>query len=1174
MKLVQSPPGRGRRRRAVLVGAVVAGLASTGVLVTTGPAVAEPRAEIGTASPAAAYVAGFATPATEFKPKTRVWWACGNITTAEIQTQLQYVEDAGFSGVEIICFSSLPQFGWGSDAMNARMQDALDIAEDLGLTVDWTVSGSWPLNVPGVGADDTAAAKEMVQGRAIVAAGQSFAGPVPEPAAAPAADVTEKQLIAVQAVRCETDCTEDGTVALVPGSLVDLTDQVDGGNLAWTAPAEGTWALVSSWQRGTGQVSVVRGFNNVTPGVVTDHFSRAGVDAGIDYWNTDVLTPAMRAGLRATGGDIFEDSLELDSRFHWTPELLDEFQERRGYDLRPYLPILVIPDIHRQYAGTPISNPATYAMSPAEDVRVRRDYYDTLTELYRENHMQPLREFAHGLGMNYRAQAYGTTTDFSALSLDMDVVEGEGLAESLTASPLNRVDEYYRNQTASVSLTDKTIMSSECCAIGNSAYAVPWEDQIARFNGAYVGGVNQIVLHGVAQQNANGQKWPGYSPFTSQGGNGFSDAHGPRMPSWGDVPKITEWMSRMQYALRSGQEKVDVAVFRDIVSHGHADVTSLSADGYTYEYVSPAHLALDSVFVRDGVLAPDAAGYRALVVAEQDTLRVDSARRILTYAEAGLPVVIVGDLPATTPGRDGKDADLQAVLDDLVSQPSVARVAEQSGLADALAELGADPAAVPATGSKIMTAHRSVAAGDLYLAWNPTKAPVERVFTFEGTGTPAALDAWTGTVEPVAAYRQVAGGIQVKVSLKPGESMLYGIGTFTKALPVHVDELLDGVTATGDGDLSIDGAGPGTYAARLSNGREVSGDIARVANPVDLSTWDLTVEDWHRDAALDLERTTSTHQLDGLKPWSQLPGLEDSSGIGTYRTTVNLPQTWTGGRTARLDLGTVTDTFDVTINGRHVDDIDQTTATADVTDYLQRGENTIEVRVATMLRNRLRVTAGFPAQATQARQDYGLIGPVTLQPYGRVKLWSATDGVPTATAAPRVTGTAEFGRTLRATAGTWNQTGLTYAYRWLRDGQAIAGQNTAALVLRRADIGKRITVRVTATAGAATGTATAAPSATVRKAAARVTLVAKKHVKNGTKATVRIRVTSPSAKATGRVVLTLNGRKVRTLSTRGTGSSVVKVRIPQRGANTLRAVFTGSDTVRRAASTRVVVRVR
>lgn len=1163
-----------QRARVAVAGSLAAATVVAGLAVAVTDVGFAPASDAA-APAAAAFASDFADPPVAYQPKTRVWWGCGNISTADIQSQFQSIKDGGFSGVEIICFSSAPQYGWGSATLNARMQDALTIGEDLGLTVDWTVSGSWPLNVPGVGADDAASAKEMVQGTAVVNAGQTFNAAVPEPNVAPTSGVTQKELLAVQAVQCQTDCTGSAPVGLVPGTLVDLTSQVSGGNLTWTAPNAGTWLLMSSWQRGTGQLSVVYGNNNVSPGVVVDHFSRAGADAGIDYWNDHVLTPQMRASLQAVGGDIFEDSLELDSNFHWTPGFLDEFEERRGYDLRPYLPVLVVNDIHQQYSPVQVTDPARYSLSPAEDRRVRRDYYQTLTDLYRENHMDPLRDFAASLGMEYRAQAYGTTTDFSALSLDMDIVEGEGLADSLAASPLNRVDEYYRTQTASVNLTDKTVMSSECCAIGNSAYAVPWEDQIARFNGAYVGGVNQIVLHGVAQQTNGGQKWPGWSPFTSQGGNGYSEAQGPRMPSWGDVSKVTDWMGRMQYALRSGQEKVDVAVFRDVMGHGHPGVSELSADGYTYEYLSPAHLQLDSATVKDGVLAPDTAAYQSLVIAEQDTMSLDSAQRILAYAQAGLPVVIVGDLPSNTPGRDGNDAALATTLTSLVAKPSVERVTDVSGLAAALDDLGADPAVTPATPSKLMTAHHAVADGDLYLAWNPTASTINRVVTLDGTGAPAALDAWTGDIRPVGAYRRVDGDhVQIKVSLKPGESALYGIGTFTTAPAVHVDELIDGVTTTADGTILVAGTETGTYTAKLSNGQEVSADITQVGAAKNLTGWDLDVEDWHRNAALDLEKTQSSYQLGQLKPWSQIPGLEDTSGIGTYRTTVNLPQTWTGGRHAMLDLGTVTDTFDVTINGRHVDGIDQTLGSFDASDYLQRGENTIEVRVATQLRNRLRVTAGFPNQATQARQDYGLIGPVTLQPYGQVQIWSKTPEAVTATAAPTVTGQAQYGRALQATAGTWSTADLTYAYQWLRNGQAIPGQTAATLKLDKADVGARISVRVSATSASGTGTSTSTATPRVAKAGAAVSISVRKRAKKGQAVAVRIRVSSPTAVANGRMVLRLNGKAVRTINVKPSATQSVKVALKKRGVSKLRVFYAGTPSLQAARSRTAVVRVR
>jgi hypothetical protein len=75
----------------------------------------------------------------------------------------------------------------------------------------------------------------------------------------------------------------------------------------------------------------------------------------------------------------------------------------------------------------------------------------------------------------------------------------------------------------------------------------------------------------------------------------------------------------------------------------------------------------------------------------------------------------------------------------------------------------------------------------------------------------------------------------------------------------------------------------------------------------------------------------------------------------------------------------------VSVNGGEPLAVDPAIPVVDVGPALVAGANTIEVEVATMLLNRLRVTnpAVFGAGA---RQRYGLIGPVWLVPYGQMRI--------------------------------------------------------------------------------------------------------------------------------------------------------------------------------------------
>ncbi|MDD9375103.1 hypothetical protein M8Z33_00105 [Streptomyces sp. ZAF1911] len=80
---------------------------------------------------------------------------------------------------------------------------------------------------------------------------------------------------------------------------------------------------------------------------------------------------------------------------------------------------------------------------------------------------------------------------------------------------------------------------------------------------------------------------------------------------------------------------------------------------------------------------------------------------------------------------------------------------------------------------------------------------------------------------------------------------------------------------------------------------------------------------------------------------------------------------------------------------------------------------------------------------------------------------------PKATKAPTVTGTAKVGSVLTANRGTWTPAPTSYAYRWYADGKLITGATGTTFTLTGAQLGKRITLRVTAyRTGHLSGTAT------------------------------------------------------------------------------------------------------
>ncbi|MFT3861903.1 hypothetical protein [Micropruina sp.] len=83
---------------------------------------------------------------------------------------------------------------------------------------------------------------------------------------------------------------------------------------------------------------------------------------------------------------------------------------------------------------------------------------------------------------------------------------------------------------------------------------------------------------------------------------------------------------------------------------------------------------------------------------------------------------------------------------------------------------------------------------------------------------------------------------------------------------------------------------------------------------------------------------------------------------------------------------------------------------------------------------------------------------------------------------PTIAGTAKKGQTLTATAGSWTPSPDTLAYRWYRSGKAIAKATKTTYKLTSSDVGKKITVTVTASgSGLQTVSRTSAATAKVTK---------------------------------------------------------------------------------------------
>ncbi len=974
---------------------------------------------------------------------------------AELAAEGRAMREYGIAGVEI---------GQGAFPNNEQLVALLKAANQVGIKV--SLSHGPTQNPAGYSIDDDHARKTLVVGKSVVGAGETFDGHLPPPtltaggrsgfgglpqagrgagaaagrgpggAAAAGAGArggggggrgagpqpTRATLIAVMAYRCtQTPCPATGPAELDHGSLVDLTGAVTGrntagvlggtsaGDIRWTAPATpagAQWQLIAFWSRGV--------FAQPDP------FSEEGYAQLIESMETG-LSAEVKELLKANGGDLFYDSHSVDRGSPdelWTNKMAEEFRSRRNYPLIPNLPAL-FQDL--------------FSFSDGSAPRVRNDLYAVRGDLWLEKQIAPLRTWVRKYNNVLRVQVEGeasmTTpiTDMVLATAAVDRPEHENLFVG------DEVDNYLPMASAN-HMTGNPWYSTECCAALGQANAETFQDAVIRMHRSFVGGITKLVYHVYPYRDGATWKWPGYHNF---GAAGFSNGWGPRNPFWIDARAYNDYLARNQQALTQGDAKTDVAVYMQNYLYPPSQGFKYRAwgdpklweAGYTRDYLNPAMLELPNATVTGNRLAANGPAYKALIVDSEQgpptdpvktSMPVEVAKKILGYARAGLPVIVVGTPPDRTPGNTpDADAALRAVIAELLRERSVAQVAHEADVPAKLRALGLRPAADPGTPASVLSIRRRDAGKktDYYFFYNqgiasPADEPrtlfepatgeaVEREFSLEGHGQPYVLDGWSGKITPMVNYTASGDRVTVRIRLSRDNGVLLALseqpGRFGVVAPaVHVTKTSADAAEIDRGAVVVRAAAAGTYTTTLSDGQSVRSVIGAVPAPLDLTKakWQLSAEDWQPanpyattfgPASAETRKDRVEVDLDGLKAWPEIAALQHASGIGTYTTTFELPSTWTGAHGAMLSLGEVFDTFTVTVNGKAAA-MDQISAEGDIGAYLKAGRNTLVVRVATTLNNRL-AQIDEEVKARGLIQPYGLVGPARLTPYGTATVW-------------------------------------------------------------------------------------------------------------------------------------------------------------------------------------------
>lgn len=528
---------------------------------------------------------------------------------------------------------------------------------------------------------------------------------------------------------------------------VDLFEYEDDGRISWAAPAGSHWQV----------------FESVT---TTSEAYMLHPDHGKEHCNhyfqrfEDRMDDEGRKGMNYFLQDELGSPAYLVGPGTWSEDFPVQFKDRKGYDIRPYLPALTV-DI----------GPVTS--------KVRLDYMDVVMDLVEERFYKPIFDWHWERGLIYGVDnwgrglnptAYGdyfrVTRWFTAPGNDAPG-RGESFIQTKVSSSVAHLYERPR------------VWLEAFHSIGWDTSPDELTGQIDRH---YLFGGNFFNLHGL-YYTLHGGWWEWAPPCFHF-----------RMPYWPHFKYLLEYTERLSYLLSQGRHIADVALIYPVApGQVNPDYTpdiafdagkKLFNAGVDFTFMDYQSLARAEV--RDGNLHVAGSSYPVLILADLPAIRFNTLTQALLHFRSGGIVLALGGLPNASDRLGSDDPEVDKIVKELfgvtATEISAGHIAvpqrnSTGGLGLYVSDT-ADLATVLAgemvrdfisSSGKGRVLHRRVGFRDLYMVMDVNAG--EECF-FRARGKVELWDAWTGTVRELPVIRQTDEGTVLRIPVDPPRSSL------------------------------------------------------------------------------------------------------------------------------------------------------------------------------------------------------------------------------------------------------------------------------------------------------------------------------------------------------------------------------------------------------------------
>jgi hypothetical protein len=314
--------------------------------------------------------------------------------------------------------------------------------------------------------------------------------------------------------------------------IIDISEHLHpDGTLDWQVP-QGDWVILRMGHTSTGTHNETGGAGR---GLECDKFDPEIVEFHFDKWFGEII--------RQVGPELAErvlkifhvDSWECGSQ-NWSPVFLAEFESRRGYDLRPWLPV---------FAGVPIN-------SADQSERVLFDVRKTISELLADSFFTTMAELAHEHGCQFSAENVAPT--MVADSMRHFGIVDIPMGEFWLRSPTHDKPNDMRDAISAGHIYGKPIIQAEAF----TELRMAWDEHPGMLkalgDSQLALGANRLVYHVF-----NHSPWADRRPGMTLDAIGLYFQRDQTW--WSTVKAWTDYHARCQALLQLGTPVVDFAVF-------------------------------------------------------------------------------------------------------------------------------------------------------------------------------------------------------------------------------------------------------------------------------------------------------------------------------------------------------------------------------------------------------------------------------------------------------------------------------------------------------------------------------------------------------------------------------------------------------------------------------------